>query len=523
MSPIDLDGLSPAELRGLVEGLLTELAALQATVAAQREEIARLKGGKGPPRLRPSGMERASEPPRPPGGTRGRGPVKPRLAIDEDRILRTAAPAGARFKGYKDYVVQDLLIRPQVVRYRRACWRLPDGRCLTAPPPAGLDGHFGPALRRFVLALYHQGQTTVARLTGLLRAIGVLISQRQVLRLLNEQSTGFVGEAAAVLKAGLARATWLAVDDTGARHKARNGYCLRLGDDRFTAFLTRPSKSRQSFLALLCRTAPEYVVNGAALAHMRACGLPHNQVTRLARHPQTRFVAADAWQAHLAALGLAGLRQTPDVARIATEAALWGCAVERGLAADLRLLSDGAGQYRVGRHALCWVHLERGIHALPCTTRAQSRAVARVRADIWDLYARLKAWRRDPDPAAKPGLARRFDQVFRQRTRYPALTAMLARLSLRKAELLAVLDLPDLPLHTNAAENDLRAYVTRRKISAGTRSDQGRDSRDALLSLLKTAAKHRIAFWDYLADRLQIPGAKPVPYLPQLITAATPT
>jgi hypothetical protein len=34
---------------------------------------------------------------------------------------------------------------------------------MTAALPAGIDGHFGPQLRRFVLAQYHQGQMTVPR------------------------------------------------------------------------------------------------------------------------------------------------------------------------------------------------------------------------------------------------------------------------------------------------------------------------------------------------------------------------
>ena len=36
------------------------------------------------------------------------------------------------------------------------------------------------------MTLYHQGQTTVARLTTVLRDIGVHISKRQVLRLLHD-------------------------------------------------------------------------------------------------------------------------------------------------------------------------------------------------------------------------------------------------------------------------------------------------------------------------------------------------
>ena len=98
---------------------------------------------------------------------------------------------------------------------------MPSGKTLVAPLPAGVAGHFGPELRRLVLALYHRGQTTVARLVALLGDLGVLISKRQVMRLLNEAGTRFTGEAGAVLRAGLEGAAWISVDDTGARHRAR--------------------------------------------------------------------------------------------------------------------------------------------------------------------------------------------------------------------------------------------------------------------------------------------------------------
>ncbi|OWK24529.1 hypothetical protein AJ87_21620 [Rhizobium yanglingense] len=39
---------------------------------------------------------------------------------------------------------------------------------------------------------------------------------------------------------------------------------------------------------------------------------------------------------------------------------------------------------------------------------------------------------------------------------------------------LKVLEHPDIPLHTNASENDIRSFVTRRKISGGTISLDGR-------------------------------------------------
>ena len=80
-----------------------------------------------------------------------------------------------------------------------------------------------------------------------------------------------------------------------------------------------------------------------------------------------------------------------------------------------------------------------------------------------------------------------------------------------------MLDHPAVPLHTNGSENDIRCQVTRRKVSAGTRSDLGRDCRDAFLGLAKTCARHGIAFWDYLGNRLGIATPAVIPPPPNLV------
>ena len=129
--------------------------ALKAENAALREEIARLKGLKGPPKLKPSGMEKATEPARAERKAGRRGGKIDRLVIDEERVLKAAVPPGLRFKGYETYVVQELILRPHVIRYRRERWITPDGRTVVAALPAGTVGHFGPELRRFVLAQFH--------------------------------------------------------------------------------------------------------------------------------------------------------------------------------------------------------------------------------------------------------------------------------------------------------------------------------------------------------------------------------
>ena len=217
----EISGLSPTELQQLVLKLLSENAEQKRAIVELREEIARLKGLKGRPDIKPSGMEPGTTPkPRDMrAGRPRRGKVTPRVSVEE-KLLPVAVPPGSRFKGYEDFVVQDVVLRVRAIRYRRERWVTPDGRTVIAPLPPGVTGHFGPELHRFVLAQYHQGQVTVPRLVEQLRAIGVAISKRQVMRLLIAGQDEFLAEAQEVLRVGLRTAGWITVDDTGARHNA---------------------------------------------------------------------------------------------------------------------------------------------------------------------------------------------------------------------------------------------------------------------------------------------------------------
>ena len=520
----DVEGLSAAALRRLVGEFLGEMAKLREEIAALRDEVARLKGLKGRPKIKPSGMEQATAPrgERPKRKPRSRTKTTKRV-VAEAQILAIDAPPGSRFKGYEDFVVQDLRLEARVIRFRRQRWLTPDGRTLVAPLPTGVQDHFGPELHRFVLLQHHQGQVTTERITAFLNGLGVAISKRQVVRLLTAKSTTLVDEAKAVLRAGLASAGWITVDDTGARHRAKNGVTTQIGDNRFTFFATSFSKSRCNFLEILCAGYDAYQINEAAIDYMHRHHLAGPVIERLARHDRMLFTDEASWLAHLDSLGISQLEVTPNPTKIATEGALWGTICAHGLLDGTVIVSDDAGQFRIGEHALCWIHAERLVHKLIPFNDQQRLAIELVRQLIWWFYADLRAYQRNPCRRRRTQLRARFDRIFRRRTGVITLDRLLARLQARKAELLRVLDRPEIPLHTNGSENDIRCLVTKRKVSGGTWSEAGRDTRDACLGLMKTCHKLGVSFFDYLGHRLGVPAAPLVPPLPKLVRAHAAT
>jgi hypothetical protein len=495
--------------QGMIDDLVKDLESL-------KEEIKRLKGHKGKPKIKPSKMNKGDK--KSSAGSQKRaGSDKhqktDKLTIHEEKTIPLEEkPEGSRFKGYQYYTVQELVLEIKNTRYRLERWQFPDGSNHVAALPAEIAGyHFGPVLRSFIDYQYHHQRVTQPLLFEQLRDYGLDISTGELNRLITEDKEEFHQEKTDILPAGISASTYVHVDDTGSRHEGRNGYCTHIGNELFAWFESTGSKSRINFLELLQMGNKEYVINEDALDYMVNHKLPKHPLNLL-QADKIKINTTVEWENYLNFLEI----KNPRHRQIATEGALTGSILSRGF--YIKIVSDDAGQFNVFQHALCWIHAERKINELVPLHDGHAKDIQAIRSLFWEIYTLLKNYKLNPMEALKIEIEKKFDVMCNTTTSYQLLNNVLKRLKKNKKELLLVLEHADLPLHNNLSERDIREYVTKRKISGGTRSHAGRRCRDTFASLKKTCRKLKVNFWSYLLDRH---GKKfNIPRLPALINPA---
>jgi Transposase IS66 family len=523
-SPAPIEGVE--HWRRLVREQQQTIEKLEGQLKRQQERIEQLetelrtrKKLKGKPKISPSQLNKGFKP-EPSDGKRAgsdKRSKKENFEVDEERIVEPPAiPDNAEFNGYRVYDVQEIEVRRHNIRFQLAEYVNLDGTTVVGELPKGYSsGHFGPKLVSYILYQHYQCRVPQPLIYKQLREWDIDISVGQVNRLLSEHPA-FVQEQQQVLRVGLETAEYIHTDDTGARHQGKNGYCTVIGNEWFTYFQSSESKSRRNFLEVLQGGQMRYVLNQSARQYLESQPLSLKHWGHLTFGDDCLAVENQDWQSYLLAHGVENARAV----QVISEAALLGGVMSQGMNVGLRILSDGAGQFNILCHGLCWVHAERGLRRLQGTNPRQCRNIDQMQERLWQYYRQLQQYQQQPSAALKAELSQQFDQIFRRHYRdHPSLNQVLTQFRHHKAELLQVLDYPQLPLHNNAAETDIREYVTRRKISGGTRSDTGRQARDTFVGLKKTCRKLGLSFWQYLLSRLR--GDGQVPPLPDVIRTKT--
>jgi len=482
-----------------------------------KDEVARLKKQPARPKIEPSSLEKEkkneskkSEGKRP-GSKKRRKTAE--LEIHKVKPIEPEhIPNGSEFKHYRNFVVQDLKLEAYNTRYRLKVYQAPDGSYVTGKLPPYLNGgHFGPTLICFALYQYHHCHVTEPLLLEQLRELDIDISTGQLNNILIENKERFHQEKDHILAVGLQVSSYINVDDTGARHKGKNGYCTHIGNESFSWFESTESKSRINFLKLLRAGHSDYLINMDAIAYMEVNKLPKYVLSSITANLGAIFANDSQWNEFLADCGIVKDQHV----QIATEGALVGSIIEYGISKHLVVLSDDAGQFNVLLHALCWIHANRAIDKIIPFSDQAKIDLDTVKDQVWLLYAGLKKYKQNPKQKEKKRLEKMFDKIFSSKTASATLNTVLKRIYNNKSELLLVLERPDIPLHNNGAESAIREYVKKRKISGSTRSENGRRCRDTFTSLKKTSRKLELSFWQYLKDRIEKIGI--IPDLSELV------
>lgn len=496
----------------------------QEEIQCLKDEIARLKGQKPRPKIPPSALEGTGSKDKQNSKnklSRGKHPRRKKTAELEihaiNRIKPESIPEGAVFKGCKKFTVQDVILQPYNTVYELERWQLPDGTYVTGKLPENIRGHYGPQLVCYILHQYYGCRVTEPLLVAQLKEIGILISEGQLSNILIQAKDDFHREKDELLPAGIAATGQIKVDDTGARHQGNNSYSTIIGNEYFTYIVSTDSKSRINFLRVLHEGDSKYLINEDAADYIESIK-PHWLGGYLLAHAKDRSMNQLEWEAFLLEINI----QSDNDIKLATEATLFAGLLGKGIPKDLGVHGDDAGQFNVFVRSLCWIHEERHYRKLIPADERTREEIEQVRNEIWDLYKGLQEYRLAPSDNLKAKLDTAFDDLFlRKKTASPTLNHQLAKTYAKKTELLRVLERPSTPLHNNGTETDAREMVVKRKISGGTRSDEGRKCRDTFVSLKKTCVKLEICFLKFLEDRICQIGK--IPRLSKIILSRSTT
>lgn len=531
------------------EEVLSQLQVLQQENQRLKDEIRKLKGlsprpkfprggggggkaggkGAGEQKAAPPSSDHSSESERAEGEPKP--PRKKKSKLDRIRIDRTVVltippeqlPPDAVFKGYQDVVVQNLIIIPDNICFRKAkFYSASAGKTYLAPVPPGYEGGYGPDVKGLALDFAYNCQMSFPALHRFFTRTGLLVGRGQISRLLTGKLDHWIAEAAAVREAGLRSAPWLNYDMTSTRVNGKNFTCHVFANPLFTGFHTAPKQDRATVVEVLQGGALRtHRVDALALALLAANGVGARTLRTLKRLATEVTLDAsefgsllDQYLPRLKAKGRHKIETATAVAayRAETERPLINC-----------MVSDDAATLQgiTAQQSLCWVHDGRHYKKLRPEFAYFRKATDAFLKRYWEYYRELRAYRDAPSPAEAIRLEAAFDTLFAYEAPYTDLAACIARTRANKERLLLVLLHPELPLHNNEAELAARRRVRRRDVSFGPRSAAGMRAWDTFQSLEATTAKLGISFYAYLKD--QITGRGEIPQLAAIIGARAAT
>lgn len=503
-------------LLNLIEVLVVDNEQLRAENQILRDENNRLKGEQGKPNIRPQTgnfTPISSEAERKHGRKKKyKKSKKKKHKIKIDRVETcdidiTQLPKDAVFKGYQPVIVQDIIIKTDNIEFRKKIYYSPSlKKTFIASLPTGYQGEFGPRLKALVLSLHHDSNMTEPAIQTFLKTHNIFISAATVSRILTHDKEDFHQEKNDIVNAGLVSSSYQHIDDTGARVNGKNHYTHVLCNPFFTAYFTTAHKDRLTILKILSQGELTFLFDEKAFALMEEMKLPAKPLKRLQHTLRVKNITQSMDQKtldNLLADIFPDLNKHQTNRRVIKEATAIA-AYQQLPHAIPSLVCDDAPQFKLITLllGLCWVHEGRHYKKLDPVVPLHRKQLEQFRDKFWAYYHQLLDYKNAPNPLLVIPLATKFDRLFATRTGYAELDARIENTQAKKAQLLLVLEHPEIPLHNNPAELGARAQARKRDISLQTKNEKGTQAKDSLMTIIQTAKKLGVNTFNYFYDRI---------------------
>ena len=504
----------------IIEALQAENEKLKSKLEAALNEIGRLKGHDVQPSEKPGNKKDHSDissekerKKRDLNNQKNETSKAKKHKIQIDRIEvceidKNSLPADAEFKGHQEYVVQEIIIKTDNVKYlREVYWSYSEKKTYIADLPVGIKGEFGPGIKSMAMIQKHVCNMSEPKIEEFFQNVGIYISQSTISRILTkgEDVEIFHQEKVEIFKAGLVSTPYQQIDGTGAKVKGENYHVQIICNPYYSTFFTLPHKDRLSILdILLCGAPRQYFFNEAAFDLLDIFRLSRKMIDQIHDSLFGKIIDENQMRIEIERLFPKPGSGKNSRLRIMEAGAIAYYHTQTEIPVVPFLLSDNGPEYKriTEEQGLCWIHEGRSYKKLKPVVPLYQDEVDNFLTRYWDYYEKLLLYKENPSPEMAQSLSIEFDQIFSSHTMYDELNERIAKTSARKSELLLVLKYPELPLHNNMAELGARAQARKRDVSLHTITEEGTKSQDTFMTIAQTAKKLGVSVYKYIKDRI---------------------
>lgn len=484
------------------------------------DEIRRLKGEKPKPNIKPVNSKDLNPPPK---NKHQKKSKKADLEVDEEVELdvdKDDLPKDAKFTGKRIIIIQDMIIKRRNIQFViNRYWSDELGKVIEGKIPDEFKGsEFGPTLRSFIMYEYYKNRVPHQKIVNMLSDWGIDISEGTVSNLLNNPSKIFAEDLHSARTAAIKRCAQVHIDDSGAKFNGLNYHTFVVSNKFYTSYTTGPEKNRWSAVGAILGGTQQFLIDQNTVSFI---------AQRLKKPQVTNFFSKLKSEKVYRREELEKIFEDPvfcDLEKRQLDFIRTGCAVgairSRQLGPPINfIISDDAPNFvsLVNNHQLCWVHEIRKYKLCEVFKRIESETLAKLVSEWRAFYKLMLDFKNNQTKELRIKIRSEFNRICSIQTLVRPLDEQLRRTKENKEGLLLFLKYPQLPLHNNQAESDIRERVIKRKISLQNRSLEGIKAWDLMLSLASTCRKINLSFWRYLEDRISM--RESIPYLGKIVNS----